>query len=74
MQKLQQQEWVKQLNILLICFLFTFYSCGTLPKLYQAAEDIADDDAINIMISREAIQKKTDINISLEIKNNTIQK
>jgi len=45
-------------------------SCNTLPQLYQAAEDIANDDALQVIISREAIQKQTDVNITVEVKNN----
>lgn len=60
------------IKILLILFLFI--SCGSLPKLYQTAEDIANDEAVEIVISREAIQKQTDITISIDIKNNASQK
>lgn len=47
-----------------------FTSCNTLPQLYQAAEDIADDSAIQVIVSREAIQKQTDINVYVDVKNN----
>jgi hypothetical protein len=57
---------MKLINILAV-FLLT--SCQALPQLYQAAEDIADDEAVQVKISREAIQKQTDITISIEIKN-----
>jgi len=43
--------------------------CQTLPQLYQAAEDIADDTAIKVQVSREAIQKQTDITLSVDVKN-----
>lgn len=45
-------------------------SCTTLPELYQSIEDIANDDGIELTISREAIQKKNDVNVNIEIKNN----
>lgn len=45
-------------------------SCGSFPQLFQAAEDIADDKAIDVMISREAIQKQTDVTISVDVRNN----
>ncbi len=45
-------------------------SCNSLPQLYQAAEDIANDEAIEIMVSRDAISKQTDISISIDVKNN----
>lgn len=56
------------MKYLLMLVLLT--SCNTLPQLYQAAEDIADDDAIKVTISREAISKQTDINVSIDVKNN----
>ena len=58
------------MKCLLLFFIF-LTGCGTLPQLYQAAEDIEDDGAVKIMISREAIQKQTDLNVSIEVKNNT---
>lgn len=51
-------------------FLLLLTSCQTLPQLYQAAEDIADDGAIKIEVSKEAIQKNTDLLISIDLKNN----
>jgi hypothetical protein len=52
-------------------FYFIFLtSCTALPQLYQAAEDIADDNAIKLEISREAINKQTDVNVVIEVKNN----
>jgi len=52
-----------------VCFIF-FTSCTALPQLYQAAEDIADDNAIKLEISREAISKQTDVHVSIDVKNN----
>ena len=52
---------------LVLCFLT---SCQTLPQLYQAAENIADDEAIKVSVSKEAIQKNTDLIISIDLKNN----
>lgn len=59
---------LKKLFVVYIAMLLS--SCNTLPQLYQAAEDIADDTAIKISISKEAIQKQTDVTISVEVKNN----
>ena len=47
-------------------------SCGTLPQLYQSLEDVANDDAIDIMISREAISKETDVEIVITVKNSKL--
>jgi hypothetical protein len=55
-----------------IYFLFIaviFVSCNALPQLYQAVEDIADDNAVQIILSKEAIQKQTDLDISVSVKN-----
>lgn len=49
-------------------FLLLLTSCGSLPELYQAAEDIADDDAIKISVSKEAMQNKKDVAVSVDIK------
>jgi len=46
-------------------------ACSSLPQLYQAAEDIADDDAIKVQVSREAISKQTDVSVSIDVKNNS---
>ena len=58
----------EKMSRLLILFLLT--SCNTLPQLYQAAESIANDEAIEIMISREAMKKKSDINIVINVRGN----
>jgi len=49
--------------------LIILVSCNALPQLYQTAESISNDDAIDIMVSREAINKNTDLNIFVELKN-----
>ena len=61
---------------LLACFTLTivfFSSCNTLPQLYQAAEDIEDDDAIHITVSRDAMQKETDIDIAVNVRNKDVK-
>jgi hypothetical protein len=44
-------------------------SCNALPQLYQTAEDIADDTAIKVLISKETFQKDTDLDISINVQN-----
>lgn len=44
-------------------------SCNALPQLYQAAEDIATDEAIEINVSREALQKETNLSINVDVTN-----
>ena len=58
------------MKYLIITFIFFVTACNTLPQLYQSAEDIATDEAIQISVSREAISKQTDVNVSIEVKNN----
>lgn len=58
------------MKILYIFCVLLMTSCQTLPQLYQAAESIADDDAIQVKISKESIQKNTDVNVTVEVKNN----
>lgn len=44
-------------------------SCQALPQLYQTAEDIANDDIIDITVSKGVMQKETDMRVSIEILN-----
>jgi hypothetical protein len=44
-------------------------ACNSLPQLYQAFEDVADDDAIHLTVSREAIQKDTNVKVSIAVEN-----
>lgn len=56
--------------ILLICML---NSCGYMPQILQEAENIIDDDAITISISREAIQRQTNLKATVELDNGQIK-
>ena len=58
------------MKYLIITFIFFVTACNTLPQLYQSAEDIATDEAIQVSVSREAISKQTDVSVSIEVKNN----
>ena len=49
--------------------IFLLTSCQNLPQLYQTAEDIADDTAIKVQVSRETFQKETDLDISIRVQN-----
>lgn len=57
-------------HLILLPLLGLMVSCQTLPQLYQAAEDIANDEAIQVSVSREAISKQTDVNVTIDVKNN----
>lgn len=58
-------------HLILLSLLVVVAACQTLPQLYQTAEDIADDTAIKIEVSREAISKQTDVAVTVDVKNNT---
>ena len=59
-------------TIPLISLIFPL-GCNALPQLYQTAEDIANDDAIDITISREALNKGTDLNITIDVVNSQVK-
>lgn len=44
-------------------------SCQALPQLFQATEDIADDTAIKMEVSKEAISRQTDLNLQMNVSN-----
>ncbi len=52
-----------------ISVIFIFTACGTIPEVYKSAEDTSHDEAIGVTVSREAIQKKTDVSITIDVKN-----
>lgn len=42
--------------------------CAAMPAFFQAAEEVLDDDAVKIVISREAVaQKDSDIHVSADL-------
>jgi len=47
-----------------------FCSCNSWPQFFQAAEEIATDTAIKVEISKETIQKETDLELSINVTNN----
>jgi hypothetical protein len=59
------------MNKLLFCILCLLSSCNTLPQLYQAAENVADDEAIRVSISKEALQKETNLSVSIDLINSS---
>lgn len=53
--------------IVLIPFIMT--SCQAMPELYQSAEDVLNDNAVRVEISREAMPKGATVNVTIDIKN-----
>ena len=43
-------------------------SCGALPQLTQTVDDLITEDAIKIIVSKEAVEQKKNINVIVEIK------
>lgn len=54
-------------------FLLICSSCGLMPQLLQEVEHIADDTAIKICVSQEALQRQTNVKASVELDNGQIQ-
>ena len=54
-------------RLILLALLCT--SCQALPQLFQATEDIADDTAVKVEVSKEAIAKETDLSVDVKITN-----
>lgn len=56
-----------KISFALIFFAVSMTSCSSLPQLYQSMEDVANDDAISLMLSREALDGKKKVVVSLEV-------
>jgi hypothetical protein len=52
-----------------IIILFFLTSCQALPALFSSVEKIADDNAIKLEVSHEALQQNTDLEISINVTN-----
>jgi hypothetical protein len=57
------------LVILVGCMVTLCTGCQAFPSIVKAAEDIATDDAISIEVDRSAMQKDTDVHITVDVKN-----
>lgn len=55
--------------VIIMCFT----SCQALPQFFSTAEDIADDTAIKTEISKEAIQRNTNVHLYIDLENNEMQ-
>jgi DNA-directed RNA polymerase subunit RPC12/RpoP len=61
-------------NITFAIPLFMLTGCAGIPSFLQTAEDIIDDDAITIKVSREALGRNTNIIARVELDNGQVQK
>ena len=78
---LNDPEIKKAWNVLMKFILFVMFialislgcvvlsGCQALPGLFQAAEDIADDTAVKVEVSKEALQKESDLQVTVDITN-----
>lgn len=46
-----------------------FSSCAAMPQMFQSIEDIADDTAIKVEVSKEALQKNTNLTVTVDVIN-----
>lgn len=56
-------------HLILLSLMVCLTGCAALPQFFQAAEDIADDTAIKVEVSRETFQKETELHISVDVQN-----
>jgi hypothetical protein len=57
-------------HVLFILTLIALSGCSAMmPGLFQTVDDIATDTALRVEIDKEAFQKDTDVNVSIEVKN-----
>jgi hypothetical protein len=59
----------RNISNILLPFLFLLQGCQSLPGIFSSVEQIADDTAIQTKISREALQKDTDVEITIKVSN-----
>ena len=57
------------MKLISIFILLAATSCSSLPLFYQAAEDIADDNAVRVEIQKESLQKDTNVRINVDVIN-----
>lgn len=53
---------------ILIPLLFILAACSAMPDILKTVDDVFDD-AIRIRVDKAALQKDTDVNISVDVKN-----
>lgn len=57
-------------HVLFISMALFLSGCSAMmPGLFQTVDDIATDTALRVEIDKEAFQKDTDVNVSIEVKN-----
>lgn len=56
-------------SLALIPFLFTLGCSEMMPGLFKTVDDIATDQAIRVEVDKEAMQKNTNVKISVDVIN-----
>lgn len=54
------------INYIIFGSLLFLSSCTQLPELAKSIEDIADDDILYIEVSKEALQKDTNVHVEVD--------
>ena len=57
---------------ILTSLLVLISSCGVMPQLLNEAEHIADDTAVKLTISQEAIRKDTNVTAQIKVFNSKL--
>jgi serine kinase of HPr protein (carbohydrate metabolism regulator) len=73
-QQQQKQIMLKHISKCILPFVIILSGCQSLPQLFTAAEEIADDNAIKIEVQKEAINQNSNISVTLDVTNKEIQK
>jgi hypothetical protein len=64
----------KSINNLLWAFIpCIFYGCQGISGLFSSVEKIADDTAIKTEISKEALQRDTDLEVTIKVLNKDVK-
>jgi hypothetical protein len=57
-----------------ICALGLLTGCAQMPNFLQTVEDIENDDAIRIVLYKEALQKGCNLRIQVDVDNSSASK
>lgn len=61
---------IMTLTVFVVAALVTVLTgCQALPQLADDIEKIATDDAIKVTVTKEAMQKETDLTVQVDVKN-----
>lgn len=45
---------------------FFLYGCASLPQMFQSVENIADNDAMELTFSKDAMKKDIQVNVTMQ--------